>query len=75
MIGRLKSKGGIRPFTLEEGVHHESFVNALKFIFDGILEKKFKEEPGKIQRIFRVSSLPKVNFKTEWIEISEMDLY
>lgn len=75
LTGRLKRNGGFGPFTLEEGIHHESFVNTLRFIFDGILEMRFKEEIGKIKRMFRVFSLPKVNFNTEWIEISEMRLY
>lgn len=68
LVGRLKVSNGFGVCALEEGVHHESFGNTLRFIFDGVFEMSFLEDGGKVDKRFRVFSLPRVEYTTEWIK-------
>lgn len=51
---KVKMKKGAALFTVSEGLHSPSFQNALRTIFDAIIEMKVEEQPEGIDRLVRV---------------------
>lgn len=54
LLPRIKMNRSLALFTVSEGLHSSSFLNALRTIYDGIIEMKTEEAPQGFERLVRV---------------------
>lgn len=54
LIPRIRTKRSFGLFTVSEGLHSPTFLNALRAIFDSIVEMKIGEGPHGVERLVRV---------------------
>lgn len=54
LVPRTKMNRSFALFTVSEGLHSSSFLNALRTIYDGIIEMKTEEAPHGVERLVRV---------------------
>lgn len=62
----VKSLGGFIAYTLQEGVHPPSTVNALIYSVDGYIQLRFLEERGGIKKQLRIHHLQGIEAPSEW---------
>ncbi len=70
IIQRLKASGTLGICVLDVGILDETFLNYLRFIFDGVIEMAVTEEKGRLKRIIRVFSFKAGKHDTSWHEFT-----
>jgi len=73
VTGRLKIARALGLWVLDVGILEESFVNFLRFLFDGVIEMGMTEEDGRLKRQIRVYSLKMGKHDTSWHEFRIRD--
>ena len=68
IINKLRASRALGICVLDAGILDETFLNFLRFIFDGVLEMTLVESKGKMQRLIRVYSLKMGRHDTDWHE-------
>ncbi len=53
-IPRMRKKRSFGLFTVSEGLHSPTFLNAVRTTFDGIIEMKTEESPRGLDRLVRI---------------------
>ena len=64
-MARMKHTSNVGVWVVEQGIHSESFYNALRHMADGILELRF-EEGGELKRFIRMHTFKGVSHNTAW---------
>ncbi len=73
LLARLKLSGAFPLFSLTSGNYSDQFSNAVRLLFDGVLELKVDESTGGVNRLFRVFSLKGTRHTTEWLPFTISD--
>ncbi len=68
IINKLKASHAWGICVLDIGILDDTFLNFLRFIFDGVLEMSLVESNGRMQRMIRVYSLKMGRHSTDWHE-------
>jgi len=68
VTGRLKAAKALGICVLDVGILDETFLNFLRFIFDGVIEMAITEDEGRLKRRIRVYSLKLGRHDTSWHE-------
>jgi len=69
VTGRLKAAKALGICVLDVGILDETFLNFLRFIFDGVIEMGVTEDEGRLKRRIRVYSLRMGRHDTSWHEL------
>lgn len=73
LLGRLRYMKAPAIFLLESGVHDESFMSFLRFMFDGVMEMKIEEDKEGLRRYMRIYSLTGAKALGVWIPFGITD--
>ena len=63
-MARMKHINNVGLWTIEQGIHSESFYNMLRHMTDGVLEIRLKEDD--LKRFIRMHSFRGISHSTEW---------
>ncbi len=72
-IPRLRTRKSFAVFSYTTGIHSASFENALRMMFDGVLETRLAETPQGLERYVRIFSLRGAKHTTRWIRFNIKD--
>lgn len=70
LVPRIRMNRSFSLFTLSEGLHSSSFVNALRTVFDGIIEMKIEESRNGLERLVRVFATRETTPLANWTRFS-----
>lgn len=65
-MARMKHNNNVGIWVIEQGIHSESFYNALRHMVDGVLEMRF-DEREELGRSIRMHTFKDLKHQTRWI--------
>lgn len=65
---RLQGARALGICVLDVGILDETFLNFLRFLFDGVIDMRVTDEGGQLRRLIRVYSLKMGRHDTSWHE-------
>lgn len=73
VTSRLRTAKALGICVLDTGILDETFLNFLRFVFDGVIEMRFKEDEGRLKREIRIYSLKSGRHDASWHEFQITD--